>query len=119
MDNEIGTHIVKYNVGLDGTPTAYVIDHDSDGVIEPGDGDRIYLYIGQRRGGESIYAFDVTPSGILHDPSDLASITPPFTSRTRSGDTRLERLTHTRSHPLLPRILIAVAPAGTHCRDMI
>ncbi len=46
--------------GLDGTVVPYIIDNDKDGIIEPGDGDKVYLYFGMRRGGSNIYALDVT-----------------------------------------------------------
>jgi type IV pilus assembly protein PilY1 len=45
--------------GLDGSVSAYKIDVDQDGVVEPTDGDRVLLY-GMRRGGSHVYALDVT-----------------------------------------------------------
>jgi len=46
--------------GLDGTVSPYIIDTNLNGVIEPGDGDKVYLFFGMRRGGSNIYALDVT-----------------------------------------------------------
>ncbi len=46
--------------GLDGTVVPYIIDNDVDGKIEPGNGDKVYVYFGMRRGGSNIYALDVT-----------------------------------------------------------
>lgn len=46
--------------GLDSPITAWVKDVDNDGVIESADGDRVYIYFGQRRGGKNYYALDVT-----------------------------------------------------------
>ncbi|HET7201966.1 MAG TPA: hypothetical protein VFI92_01235 [Steroidobacteraceae bacterium] len=46
--------------GLDGNLRVYRIDRDRNGVIEPGEGDRVYLFFGQRRGGGNYYALDVT-----------------------------------------------------------
>ena len=46
--------------GLDGPITIWQNDVDHDGVVEPGDGDHVYLYVGMRRGGQSYYALDVT-----------------------------------------------------------
>ena len=48
--------------GLDGPMTAWVKENpdDTDAVIEPGEGDRVILYFGQRRGGRNYYALDVT-----------------------------------------------------------
>ncbi len=49
--------------GLDGAMTSWVNDNDSDGVIESADGDHVYLYLTMRRGGNNIYALDVTDRG--------------------------------------------------------
>lgn len=46
--------------GLDGTVKSYVIDNDKDGVIESAQGDRVYIFVGMRRGGRNYYALDVT-----------------------------------------------------------
>ncbi len=45
---------------LDGAPVAYIEDRNQDGSIVASDGDRVYLYVGMRRGGKNYYAFDVT-----------------------------------------------------------
>ena len=44
--------------GIDGNAETLIIDVDGDGAIEPGD--KVYLYVGMRRGGDHYYAFDVT-----------------------------------------------------------
>lgn len=44
--------------GLDGPITAWVDDADGDSIVDAGD--RVYLYVGMRRGGSTYYAFDVT-----------------------------------------------------------
>jgi len=46
--------------GLDGNVVAWIKDIDKDGTVEAADGDRVYLYLGMRRGGSNIYALDVT-----------------------------------------------------------
>ena len=46
--------------GLDGSVKTYRIDINQDGTIDPGDGDKVYLFFGMRRGGNHIYAMDVT-----------------------------------------------------------
>ncbi len=62
--------------GIDGTPSFWINDLDRDGVVEPngedsiannGDDEFVYMYIGMRRGGKRIYAFDVTPNSVLTD----------------------------------------------------
>ena len=45
---------------LDGAPVSFIQDVNYDGTINAADGDRVYMYIGMRRGGKSYYAFDVT-----------------------------------------------------------
>ena len=51
---------MKHPYTLDGAPVAYIEDRNQDGSIVSGDGDRVYLYVGMRRGGKNYYAFDVT-----------------------------------------------------------
>jgi type IV pilus assembly protein PilY1 len=46
--------------GMDLTAASYRLDVDQDGTIEPLDGDKVYLYLGMRRGGRSYYALDIT-----------------------------------------------------------
>ncbi|MFV9616837.1 MAG: pilus assembly protein, partial [Gammaproteobacteria bacterium] len=45
--------------GLDGSVVAWINDADGDGAIS-GAGEHVYLYFGMRRGGNNIYALDVT-----------------------------------------------------------
>ncbi|RLA53454.1 MAG: hypothetical protein DRQ65_06090 [Gammaproteobacteria bacterium] len=44
--------------GMDGEAVSYVYDEDRDGNIE--NNDFVWVFIGQRRGGTGIYAFDLT-----------------------------------------------------------
>ncbi|PKG86438.1 hypothetical protein CXF85_01680 [Colwellia sp. 75C3] len=44
--------------GIDGLITSHIVDHDGDGVVN-GD-DKVWLFFGYRRGGNSYYAMDVT-----------------------------------------------------------
>ena len=46
--------------GIDGNVVPAVADRDGDGIIEPGDGDFVYIIFGLRRGGDKMYAMDVT-----------------------------------------------------------
>ena len=46
--------------GIDGNVVSVTKDVDQDGIIEPADGDFVYLIFGMRRGGETYYALDVT-----------------------------------------------------------
>lgn len=63
----------KRTYGFDGSPMVFIQDKDKDGTIEEGDGDRVYLYSGLRRGGRIYYALDVTNPAL---PKFLWRITP-------------------------------------------
>ena len=51
---------MKHPYTLDGAPVAFVWDKNFDGNIVANDGDRVFLYVGMRRGGKAYYALDVT-----------------------------------------------------------
>jgi type IV pilus assembly protein PilY1 len=44
----------------DGAVSVYQYDANGDGMLKAADGDKVYLYIGMRRGGRLIYALDVS-----------------------------------------------------------
>ena len=88
--------------GLDGSPTVWVKDVDNDGVIERGDGDHVYLYIGMRRGGRNLYALDVTDA---NDTSPSATLLWKITGGT--GD--YAALGQTWSKPLVKKIKISIS----------
>jgi len=46
--------------GIDGNIVPAVYDENGDGIIEPDDGDFVYLVFGMRRGGTKLFALDVT-----------------------------------------------------------
>jgi type IV pilus assembly protein PilY1 len=46
--------------GVDGDIVPVVADRNNNGIIEPGDGDFVYIIFGMRRGGSVYYALDVT-----------------------------------------------------------
>lgn len=54
-NNATGT---KHPYTFDGAPVAYVQDVDFDGNIEAGD--KVWLFVGLRRGGKSYYALDIS-----------------------------------------------------------
>ncbi len=65
--------------GLDADIQVLRIDRNQNGIIEAGNGDRVYLYFGMRRGGYTYYAFDVTsklsPKLLwIRGPTDLPGI---------------------------------------------
>jgi type IV pilus assembly protein PilY1 len=45
---------------VDGSPRAYIIDQNDNGIIESSGDDRVVLAFGQRRGGDRFFALDVT-----------------------------------------------------------
>lgn len=53
--NATGT---KHPYTFDGAPVAFIQDVNHNGTIEPGD--KVYVYVGLRRGGKAYYALDVT-----------------------------------------------------------
>ncbi len=111
MDDLPGPHIG----GLDGTPTAYIIDNNNNGIIEPANSDKVYLYIGERRGGRNIYAFDVTPDGTspLTDPTQVGGVNPKFLWRIKGGTTSgFGALGQTWSRPTVTKIRVKGATAG-------
>ncbi len=50
--------------GLDGNVRVIKNDTNDNGVVEPGNGERVYLYFGMRRGGSEYYALDVTDRNV-------------------------------------------------------
>ena len=46
--------------GIDGNIRTVVVDINNDGVVDSSAGDKVYLYFGLRRGGDSYYGLDVT-----------------------------------------------------------
>lgn len=46
--------------GLDGSVKALIIDNNRDGFIKTAENDKVYIFFGQRRGGNNYYAMDVT-----------------------------------------------------------
>ena len=51
---------MKHPYTIDGAPVAFIWDRNQDGSIIKSDGDRVFLYVGMRRGGKAYYAFDIT-----------------------------------------------------------
>ena len=46
--------------GVDAQPVIYRYDANNDGSIKSSDNDKLYAYVGLRRGGRSLYALDLT-----------------------------------------------------------
>jgi type IV pilus assembly protein PilY1 len=97
-DNPEGDHLY----GLDVTPTLDVNDVNGDGYIDPSAGDYVHVIVAMRRGGNYIYALDVTPGSQLTNNS--TAITPSFLWRINSSTTGYSRMADTWSQPRLATI---------------
>jgi type IV pilus assembly protein PilY1 len=92
--------VVARTYGLDGEVRVLRFDIDQDGVIEAVDGDRVFVYVGMRRGGRAYYALDVTDrnapkmlwrigadaTGTRLMPGMGESWSPPTLARVKIGD---------------------------------
>ena len=104
FDNPEGTH----TYGLDSTPVLRVVDHNKNGVIElpdsGGNNDKIHVYNALRRGGNSLYALDLSQQMANAN----TEIVPKFLWKI-DGDTTAgySRLAQTWSRPVLADIQTA------------
>ncbi|WP_316673518.1 PilC/PilY family type IV pilus protein [uncultured Tolumonas sp.] len=81
--------------GLDGNAISYILDNNNDGLITSGgSGDKAWVFIGQRQGGRSYYALNVTNP---NSPSLKWIITGGITSG-------FDRLAYTWSTPQVTKI---------------
>ena len=103
--------------GIDGTPNFWVKDINNDGIIDPTAGDRVYMFIGMRRGGRNIYAFDVTPTSTLTTQS--ATFTPKLMWVIKGGTGNFAQLGQTWSQPKITRVAYSCPTpvAGSVCDD--
>jgi type IV pilus assembly protein PilY1 len=107
--------------GVDGSPRVMRIDNDADGQIEPADGDRVLVYVGLRRGGNEIYALDISPDDAdgLTDKTVTNGITPKFMWRIRGGSGAFSALGQTWSSPQATRIAMGTATAGVRTAQSV
>lgn len=85
--------VSEKHYSLDGDIRVMKYDVDGDGVVEPANGDRVYLYFSQGRGGPNYYALDVTDKD---DPKFVWSL----------GTSDLPKVSKSWSTPTLGRINI-------------
>lgn len=109
--NPDGAHVY----GVDATPTFWINDKDGDGVIESGD--KVYMYIGMRRGGRNIYAFDVTPSTTMTSKTD--TVTPKLMWVIEGGTGDYAKLGQTWSRPLLAPVRLKCTGGGCGTGDSV
>jgi type IV pilus assembly protein PilY1 len=118
-NNDPGDHIY----GLDDSPAFLVNDLDNDGVIEPAAGDKVFMYIGMRRGVNqntpvprgNIYAFDVTPTATMDEQSD--TVAPKLIWVIEGGSGDYAQLGQTWSRPRVARIRAKCNPSS-ECDDL-
>jgi type IV pilus assembly protein PilY1 len=114
--NAHGAHIY----GMDLTPTAWVQDTDSNGVIDAGKGDFVRVIAGMRRGGNAYYGLDVTPSSPLTRPGEIAPTYPRLMWRIQGGTTAFPRLGQTGSRPVVTPLRVGTDTAGeTDVRELL
>ena len=104
LDNAEAPHIY----GLDLSPRVWIGDMDGDARIEPST-DFVRAFVGMRRGGESLFAYDITPAAEITD-TQSGHITPKFMWRVSGGDNDADgdytRLAQTWSRPALADVRV-------------
>lgn len=111
--NGSGSHLY----GVDAAPTIWVQDLNDDGIISPSDGDHVYMYIGMRRGGRDIYAFDITPDHTLTSLTDKSTTPPKLMWVIKGGSGNFAQLGQTWSQPQRVRVRYACPTSGTNVCD--
>jgi type IV pilus assembly protein PilY1 len=102
--------------GADAPPSFWVSDINNDGIIDPIAGDKIYMYIGMRRGGRNIYAFDMTPAAKI--TSQSTALSPKLVWVIEGGvTTGYDRLGQTWSMPLVRDIRMKCTGTGCNAGD--
>lgn len=86
--------------GVDNTPTVIQLDSNGDAMIDPLTGEYVRLFFSMRRGGDSIFALDVTPdSAVLTDTDGVGGLTPSYMWRIDGSSTQFPNLGQTWSRP--------------------
>jgi len=112
--NGSGTHLN----GVDAAPSVWVQDLNNDGIISPGAGDHVYMFVGMRRGGRNIYAFDITPDHTLTSQNDKSATAPKLMWVINGGSGSFAQLGQTWSQPQRVRVRYACPTSGTNvCND--
>jgi type IV pilus assembly protein PilY1 len=102
--NSVGSHIY----GVDSTVVVYQYDNNQDGILDYADGDRMYAFVGMRRGSKNgqnnpgynnIYAFDMSPTSVVTSYTDMSAITPKLMWVIEGGTGEYTQLGQTWSRP--------------------
>ena len=124
--NPTGDHMY----GIDGTPSIWVNDEDSDGIVDPAvdvnvDGVKefVKVFVGMRRGGDNYYALNATQpeiTGPLTNPLSTSDVSPHLLWRIEGGSTTFPRLGQTWSQPKVTRLRFGTAvPGVTELRTVL
>lgn len=112
--NGSGNHLY----GVDSAPSVWVQDINGDGIISPSGGDHVYMYVGMRRGGRNIYAFDITPDHTLTSQTDKSATPPKLMWVINGGSGSFANLGETWSQPQRVRVRFSCPTSGTNlCND--
>lgn len=98
---------LPHQYGFDLTPTLQIRDNNSNGIINPTNGDFVRAFIGQRRGGSQLYALDLTPTAVLTGSN---TVTPRVLWRITPATTGFARLGQTWSQPTMARVATSSGP---------
>jgi type IV pilus assembly protein PilY1 len=99
--------------GMDNSPSIWIRDIDGDGIIEPGDGDKVFMYMTMRRGGSNVYAFDATPGSTI--TNHTTTFVPKLMWVIKGGSGDFAYLAQTWSTPRIARVRFKCS--GTECDD--
>ena len=108
--NPTGDHLY----GIDGTPSVWMNDENSDGVVDPaldvdGDGVKefVNVFVGMRRGGDNYYALNATQpesTGPLTASASTTDVSPRLLWRIEGSSTEFPRLGQTWSRPKVAQL---------------
>ena len=116
--NTVGNHIY----GVDSTIVLYQYDNNQDGIMDYADGDRMYAFVGMRRGSKNgvnnptynnIYAFDMSPTSIVTSYTDMSSISPKLMWVIQGGSGDYRMLGQTWSRPQVGKMTIYASGTKT------
>lgn len=105
-----------HTYGFDGSPVLRIHDANQDGTIDPST-DFVHVYLGMRRGGDQIYALDITPAATLTATS--GQIVPKFLWKIDGGAGDFSRLGQTWSDPILATIGTTVSSVNNTPTDVL
>ena len=109
--NAEGDHLY----GIDNTPTVIQFDANGDAMIDDAaSGEFVRLFFSMRRGGDSIFALEVTPdSGVLTDREAVTGLSPELMWRIDGSSTNFPNLGQTWSRPKPAMVKVPTSGGGS------